>query len=85
MSSNILAPLILVGFFAILAAMVAFVVYAVRKEAAQKEKFAAELGFPPPTETQELLKRIAYVNGRTRPGLLHLTNIFRRHSSEGEI
>ncbi len=85
MSSNILAPLILVGFFAILAAMVGFVIHAVRKEAAQKEKFAAELGFSPTTETQELLERIAYVNGRTRPGLLHLTNIFRRQSSGGEI
>jgi len=85
MDSNILAPLILVGFFAILAAMVGFVVYAVRKEAAQKGKFATELGFSPTTETQELLGRIAYVNGRTRPGLLHLTNIFRRQSSGGEI
>lgn len=85
MSSNILGPLILIGFFVILFAMVAFVVYAVRKETAQKEKFAAELGFSGAAETPELLERIAYVNGRNRPGLLHLTHVFRRQSAAGEI
>ena len=68
MASNILAPLVLIGFFIALAVMVGFAVFVIYEESAQKEKLTTELGFLRIAESQELLKRIAYVNGRTRPG-----------------
>ncbi|RPH61499.1 MAG: hypothetical protein EHM81_04125 [Chloroflexi bacterium] len=84
-SSNSTGLLVLCGFFIVFAMMIGFAVYTIRKEKAQKEKFAAEMGFSPVTETRELLERLAFVNERSRPGLLHLTNVYRRPAGGGDV
>ncbi len=78
-------PLILLGFFAILAAAVFFVARAIRKESAERQRLATELGFTPVTEAEELQTRLADVRGRQRPGLLHLTHVFRRQEALGTL
>lgn len=78
--------LILLGFFALLAAMVALVLRAARKELAQKQRIAKELGFTPMADNDETLRaHLAAVRGRQRPGLLQLTHVFHRQEALGEL
>lgn len=77
--------LILIGFFAILAAMVALVVRAARKESTQKLRIANELGFTPAANSDALRNRLAVVRGRQRPGLLQLTHVFQRQEALGQL
>lgn len=77
--------LILLGFIAILAAAVFFVARSLRKESAAGKRLATELGFTPVTEAKELQVRLAAVRGRQRPGLLHLTHVFRRREARGAL
>lgn len=74
-------PLILLGFIVILAAAVFFVARAIRKESAARKRLATELGFTPVTDGKELQTRLAALRGRQRPGLLHLTHVFRRQEA----
>ncbi|MDP2834116.1 MAG: hypothetical protein Q8Q28_12655 [Pseudomonadota bacterium] len=78
-------PLILLGFIALLAAMVFFVARAVRKESVARQRLATELGFTPVTDCKELQARLAAIRGRQRPGLLHLTHVFRRQEALGTL
>lgn len=77
--------LILLGFIALLAAAVFFVARAIRKESAARKRLATELGFTPVAEVKELQVRLAAVRGRQRPGLLHLSQVFRRQEALGTL
>jgi len=77
--------LILIGFFTLLAAMVALVVRAARKESVLKQRIAKELGFTLVADGDALLPHLAAVRGRQRPGLLQLTHVFRRQEADGDF
>lgn len=77
--------LILIGFFAILAAMVYLVVRVARKESLTKQRLARELGFTAVEDSEALRARLAAVRGRQRPGLLRLTHVFHREEPFGGL
>ncbi len=76
---------IICGFFVLLGGMVALVVIAGNKEKAKKDKLAQALGFTEDTETPALLERITSINGITHPEMYHLTQVYKRTSSGGEV
>ncbi len=71
------------GFFLLLLGMVAFAVFFIRKESAEKAKIAQSLGLAPVKDTQPLLQKVAYVNGINRSGLYRLEHVFHRHHASG--
>ncbi|MFA4943994.1 MAG: hypothetical protein WC789_04755 [Lentisphaeria bacterium] len=85
MQSN---PIILIavvcGFFLLLLGMIVFVVLFIRKESAEKAKIAQSLGLTPAADTQQLLQKVASVNGITSSGLYRLEQVFHRHHDSGE-
>ncbi len=68
----------------LLGGMVAFAIFFIRKEAANKAKIAQSLGLTPVTDTQPLLQKIAYVNGINRSGLYRLEQVFHHRHASGE-
>jgi hypothetical protein len=84
-SSPTLLLTIICGFFAILGGMLALVVFRARKEKTEKDKLAQALGFTEDTETPALLAHITSVNGITHPEMYHLTHVYKRPSSGGEV
>jgi hypothetical protein len=82
-SSPTILIAVVCGFFLLLLGMIAFAVFFIRKESAEKAKIAQSLGLTPATDTQQLLQRVAYVNGITRSGLYRLEQVFHRHHDSG--
>ena len=84
MQSNLTILLSVVcGFFLLLLGMVAFAVFFIRKESADKAKIAQSLGLAPVKDTQPLLQKIAYVNGINHSDLYRLDHVYHRHHASG--
>ncbi len=77
--------LLLIGLFALVAVTAALVVRTMRKESTVKRRIARELGFTPAADTAALMRHVAAVRGRQRPGLLRLDQVFQRQETFGEL
>ncbi len=82
-SSPTILLAVVCGFFLLLLGMVAFAVYFIRKESANKAKIAQSLGLTPATDSQPLLQRVAYVNGINRPEMYRLEHVHQHHHASG--
>jgi hypothetical protein len=71
------------GFFLLLLGMVAFVVYVMRKELANKEKIARALGFAPVKDSQRLLQKVANVNDIHHPEMYRLEQVYHQSHASG--
>jgi hypothetical protein len=84
-SSPVILLAVVCGFFVIIGAMVALVIFTTRKENARKGQVAQALGCTPTADSQSLLERIAYVNGIQHPEMYRLTHVFQRSAPGGTV
>ena len=82
-SSPVILLAVVCGFFLIILAMVAFVIYAARKEAEKKTKVAQALGLRSTQDFQQLFQRLIFLNDITRPEVYRLESVFHRHDAQG--
>jgi hypothetical protein len=82
-SSPTISIAIICGFFLLLLGMVAFAVYVIRKESAQKAKIAKALGFAPAKDSQLLLQKVAHVNDINHPEMYRLEHVYHHHHASG--
>jgi hypothetical protein len=75
-SNAIIFIAIICGFFLVLLALVAFVVYDSRKENEQYKRIAHALEFVPLENTDELLQKVAFVRGLQTNGHHRLTHVY---------
>ncbi len=77
--------LLLIGLFALLAAAGGYAVHHTRRESTVKRRMARELGFQPVADPTALMRHLAAVRGRQRPGRLRLDHVFQREEAFGGL
>jgi hypothetical protein len=82
-SNAIVLIAVICGFFLILLAMVAFVVYTSRKENEQYTRIAQALGFAPIENIDEITQKVAYVRDLNMDKHHRLTNVYCRTHASG--
>ena len=82
-SSPAILLAVVCGFFLIIAAMVAFVVYTSRKENERYTHISQALGFSPLENTDELFQKIAFLRDLKMNGNHRLTQVYYRTHSSG--